>query len=83
MHVMRKDVKKEIERGIGTQAAVLTRIGLHHFPSLAERAFLEDSSLFAIPPARKATLPRTMAGVFRPVLLLPVPYYQNGGAITS
>jgi hypothetical protein len=66
-------MEKEIERGVGTEAAVLTRIGLHHFPLLAERALLEDSSLFATPPARKATTPRTMAGVFRPVLISLVP----------
>jgi len=67
VHVLREDVEKEIERGIGTEAAVLTGIGLHHFPLLAERALLEDSSLFATPPAGKVTTPRTMAGVFRPV----------------
>src|SRR5512136_1176787 len=81
VHVLREDVEKEIERGIGTEAAVLTRIRLHHFPLLAERALLEDGSLFATPPAGKATTPRTMAGVFRPVLLSLVPRHQNGGAI--
>ena len=67
VHVMREDVEKEIERGIGTEAAVLTRIGLHHFPLLAEQTPLEDSPLFATPPAGKAIAPRTVAGVFRPV----------------
>jgi hypothetical protein len=81
--VLREDVEKEIESSLGIEAAVLTRIGLHHFPLLAERTLLEDSSLFATPPAEKATTPRTVAGVFRPVLLSLVPRYQNEGAITS
>jgi hypothetical protein len=67
VHMLREDVEKEIERSVGTEAAVLTRIGLHHFPLLAERALLEDSSLFATPPTEKATSHRTVAGVFRPV----------------
>ncbi len=83
MHVVREDVEKQIKRGPGTEAAVLTRICLHNFPLLAERAPLEDSSLFATPPARKATTPRIWAGVFRPVLLLLVPRHQDGAAITS
>jgi hypothetical protein len=65
--MLREDVEKEIERGVGTKAAVLTRIGLHHFPLLAERTLLEDSSVFATPPTGKATNLRTVAGVFRPV----------------
>jgi len=83
VHVLREDVEKEIESSLGIEAAVLTRIGLHDFPLLAERTLLEDSSLFATPPAGKATTPRTVAGVFRPVLPSLVPRYQNEGAITS
>jgi hypothetical protein len=81
--VLREDVEKEIKRSLGIEAAMLTRIGLHHFPLLAERALLEDGSPIATTPTRKATSPRTVAGVFRPVLLSVVSRYQNESAITS
>ena len=50
MHVLSEDMEKEIESSLRIEAAVLTRIGLHHFPLLAERALLEDGSPFATPP---------------------------------
>jgi hypothetical protein len=83
VHVLREDVEKEIKRSLRIEPAVLTGIGLHDFPLLAERTLLEDGSPFATSPTGKATSPRTVAGVFRPVLFSVVPRYQNGGAITS
>jgi hypothetical protein len=65
--VLREDVEKKIERGVGTEAAVLTGIRLHNLPLLAERAHLENGPFFVTPPTGKATNPRTVAGVFRPV----------------
>jgi hypothetical protein len=53
VHVLREDVEKKIESGARVEAAVLTRIGLHYFPFLAERTPLEGSSPFATPPHRK------------------------------
>jgi hypothetical protein len=53
VHVLREDVEKEIESGARVEAAVLTRIGLHYFPFLAERTPLEGSSPFATSPHRK------------------------------
>lgn len=83
VHVLREDVEKEIESGARAEAAVLTRIGLHYFPFLAERTPLEGSSPFATSPPEKVTTPRTMAGVFRPVVASLVPRQWNEGAVTS
>jgi hypothetical protein len=73
VHVLREDVEKEVKSSARTEAAVLTRIGLHYFPFLAERTPLEGSSPFATSPTEKVTTPRTMAGVFRPVVAFLVP----------
>jgi len=83
VHVLREDVEKEIKSSARTEAAVLTRIGLHYFPFLAERTPLEGSSPFATSPTEKVTTPRTMAGVFRPVLASLVPRQWNEDAVTS
>lgn len=83
VHVLREDVEKEIKGGARVEAAVLTRIGLHYFPFLAERTPLEGSSPFATSPTEKVTTPRTMAGVFRPVVAFLVPRQWNEDAVTS
>lgn len=53
VHVLREDVKKEIESSLGIEAAVLARIVLHHFPLLAEESTSGGQSPFRHSPHGK------------------------------